>query len=61
MDYCLILVRLLWKSSKSITFSTMSGTEIMTAAESQVHLGHYYDVDKRPVKGGLLDTRLVPF
>ncbi|TXG73952.1 hypothetical protein EZV62_002531 [Acer yangbiense] len=45
---------------KSIQFSMMSGTEIMKAAEVQVHLGRYYQNNKVPFEGGLLDPRMGP-
>eukprot|EP00258_Populus_trichocarpa_P001242 XP_002300065.2 DNA-directed RNA polymerase III subunit 1 isoform X1 [Populus trichocarpa] len=43
---------------KSIQFSTMSGSDILKASECQVHLGQYYDANKKAIVGGLLDTRM---
>ncbi|XP_012064930.1 DNA-directed RNA polymerase III subunit 1 [Jatropha curcas] len=45
---------------KSIQFSLMSGHEIVKAAECQVYLGQYYDTNRKPVQGGLLDTHMGP-
>lgn len=46
-------------SSKSMQFCMMSGVEIIKAAECQVHLGVYYDSNRKPVQAGLLDTHMV--
>ncbi|WCJ25207.1 DNA-directed RNA polymerase III subunit 1 [Euphorbia peplus] len=43
---------------KSMKFSMMSSSEIVKAAECQVHLGKYYDAQRKPEPGGLLDTRM---
>jgi uncharacterized membrane protein len=37
----------------------MSGSDILKASECQVHLGQYYDANKKAIVGGLLDTRMV--
>ncbi|KAH7560948.1 hypothetical protein JRO89_XS10G0144500 [Xanthoceras sorbifolium] len=41
-------------------FSMMSEAEIMKSAEVQVHLGRYYQNNKVPFEGGLLDPRMGP-
>ncbi|CAK8575950.1 unnamed protein product [Lathyrus sativus] len=43
-----------------ISFSTLSDTEIMKIGEVQVWKDAYYDPFKKPVPGGLLDSRLGP-
>ncbi|XP_031282387.1 DNA-directed RNA polymerase III subunit 1 [Pistacia vera] len=45
---------------KSIQFSMMSESEIMKAAEVQVYLGQYYNSNRVPIQGGLLDPRMGP-
>ncbi|KAG8633988.1 DNA-directed RNA polymerase III subunit 1 isoform X3 [Manihot esculenta] len=45
---------------KSMQFCMMSGVEIIKAAECQVHLGVYYDSNRKPVQAGLLDTHMGP-
>ncbi|KAL5833044.1 hypothetical protein ACOSQ3_016718 [Xanthoceras sorbifolium] len=45
---------------KSMKFSMMSEAEIMKSAEVQVHLGRYYQNNKVPFEGGLLDPRMGP-
>lgn len=42
-------------------FSTLSESEIGKIAEVQVWKGAYYDQFKKPIPGGLLDPRMVPF
>jgi hypothetical protein len=37
----------------------MSASDILKASECQVHLGQYYDANKKAIVGGLLDTRMV--
>ena len=46
---------------KSMKFSTLSESEIGKIAEVQVWKGAYYDQFKKPIPGGLLDPRMVPF
>ncbi|CAI8603101.1 unnamed protein product [Vicia faba] len=41
-----------------ISFSTLSETEIMKIGEVQVWHADYYDAFKKPVPGGLLDSRM---
>ncbi|KAH8519280.1 hypothetical protein H0E87_000895, partial [Populus deltoides] len=36
----------------------MSASDILKASECQVHLGQYYDANKKAIVGGLLDTRM---
>ncbi|KAF3777491.1 DNA-directed RNA polymerase III subunit 1 [Nymphaea thermarum] len=43
---------------KSIQFSTFSGTEVMNAAEVQVHKPVFYEINREPVAHGLLDRRM---
>ncbi|XP_047079531.1 DNA-directed RNA polymerase III subunit 1-like [Lolium rigidum] len=43
---------------KSIRFSTLSGNEVRSSAEAQVWNNRVYDVTRKPVPGGLLDTRM---
>ncbi|KAM0880607.1 hypothetical protein ACQ4PT_033448 [Festuca glaucescens] len=43
---------------KSIRFSTLSGNEVRSSAEVQVWNNRVYDVTRKPVPGGLLDTRM---
>lgn len=37
----------------------MSQSEISKMAATQIFLGRYYDSNQKPIKGGLLDARLV--
>ncbi|CAL1403267.1 unnamed protein product [Linum trigynum] len=45
---------------KSMQFSVMSESDVLKAAECQVHLGSYYDINTKPIAGGLLDPRMGP-
>lgn len=45
--------------SKSIQFSMFSASEIGKVAEVQVYRGVYYDQERKPMVGGLLDPRMV--
>ncbi|XP_010265589.1 PREDICTED: DNA-directed RNA polymerase III subunit 1 [Nelumbo nucifera] len=45
---------------KSIRFSMFSGDEIRKAAEVQVWRSVYYDVNRKPIDDGLLDSRMGP-
>ncbi|KAJ8756358.1 hypothetical protein K2173_025170 [Erythroxylum novogranatense] len=45
---------------KSMQFCTMSEAEVLKAAECQVYLGQYYDPNRKPIEGGLLDARMGP-
>lgn len=45
--------------SKSIEFSSFSASEISKVAEVQVWKGQYYDSNRKPIEGGLLDPRMV--
>lgn len=45
--------------SKSMQFTTFSGSEISKMAEVQVYKGLYYDTTRKPIEGGLLDPRMV--
>ena len=42
-------------------FSMLSDSEISKLGEVQVWKGSYYDSFKKPIHGGLLDPRMVPF
>ncbi|KAK4741842.1 hypothetical protein SAY87_025430 [Trapa incisa] len=45
---------------KSIEFSSFSALEISKVAEVQVWRGQYYDSNRKPIEGGLLDPRMGP-
>ncbi|XP_047325049.1 DNA-directed RNA polymerase III subunit 1 [Impatiens glandulifera] len=45
---------------QSITFSMFSEDDIMNLADVQVHLGAYYDVNKKPKSNGLVDNHMGP-
>ncbi|OWM68854.1 hypothetical protein CDL15_Pgr025041 [Punica granatum] len=45
---------------KSIQFSSFSAAEICKVAEVQVWQGVYYAPNRRPIEGGLLDSRMGP-
>ncbi|KAJ7947738.1 DNA-directed RNA polymerase subunit [Quillaja saponaria] len=45
---------------QSMQFTTLSGSEISKMAEAQVWKGQYYDSTKKPIEGGLLDSRMGP-
>ncbi|KAI5021835.1 hypothetical protein ZWY2020_058565 [Hordeum vulgare] len=43
---------------KSMRFSTLSGGEVRKSAEAQVWTSRIYGEDRKPIPGGLLDTRM---
>ncbi|KAI4304665.1 hypothetical protein MLD38_040142 [Melastoma candidum] len=45
---------------KNMQFSTLSAAEISKVAEVQVYKGEYYDQNRKPIPGGLLDPRMGP-